>query len=127
MSAIVQEIRGKIKSLLEDQAVFTSILLILVAITSFCLGRQSMTEKTISEQVPTSFSIQNNPSAGDAPQIMEKNEAEARYVASKNGQVYHLLICPGAKQIKDTNKIYFDTKEEAEAAGLRPAANCKGI
>ncbi len=98
-----------------------------MAITSFGLGRQSVTEEAVKETVPASFSAQNSPSAEYSPQVMEKNEVEARYVASKNGQVYHLLICPGAKQIKDANKIYFNTKEEAEAAGLRPAANCKGI
>lgn len=116
-----------VKSLLEDQAVFTAALLILVAITSFGLGRQSVAERAISEPVPKEFSVQNSPTASKSPQVTDKSEVGARYVASKNGQVYHLLICPGAKQINDANKIYFDTKEEAEAAGLRPAANCKGI
>ncbi len=49
------------------------------------------------------------------------------YVASKNGQVYHLPHCSGAKNISEANKITFTSKEEAEAAGYRPAANCKGI
>lgn len=127
MSAIVQEIKEKIKSLLEDQVIFTSILLILVAATSFGLGKQSMAEKATREKTPSELSVQNNPQVTKSPQVIDKNEAEARYVASKNGQVYHLLICPGAKQINDANKIYFNSKEEAEAAGLRPAANCKGI
>lgn len=50
-----------------------------------------------------------------------------QYVASKSGSKYHLPWCPGAKQMKEENKIYFSSKEEAEAAGYAPAANCKGI
>ena len=53
--------------------------------------------------------------------------AEGKYVASKSGTKYHLPWCGGAKQIKEANKIWFDTKEEAEAAGYTPATNCKGI
>jgi hypothetical protein len=50
-----------------------------------------------------------------------------QYVASKSGKSYHLPWCAGAKQIKEENKIYFNSKEEAEAAGYAPAKNCKGI
>lgn len=52
---------------------------------------------------------------------------QGAYVASKNGSVYHLPWCSGAKRIRDENKVWFDTKTEAEAAGYRPAANCKGL
>src|SRR3989344_1215374 len=53
--------------------------------------------------------------------------ASGSYVASKNGSAYHLTTCPGAKQIKESNKVYFYTKEEAESAGYRPAGNCPGL
>ncbi|KKW30802.1 MAG: hypothetical protein UY75_C0023G0006, partial [Parcubacteria group bacterium GW2011_GWC2_52_8c] len=33
-------------------------------------------------------------------------------VASKSGSAYHLLNCPGAKQIKEENKVYFATEGE---------------
>jgi hypothetical protein len=49
------------------------------------------------------------------------------YVASKNGTAYHLPTCTGAKQIKEENKIWFASKEDAELAGYKPAKNCKGI
>jgi hypothetical protein len=52
---------------------------------------------------------------------------DGRYVASKNGSAYHLPWCSGAARIKEENKIWFATKEEAEAAGYRAASNCKGI
>lgn len=49
------------------------------------------------------------------------------YVASKNGSAYHFPWCSGAQRIREENKIWFATKEEAEAAGYRPASNCKGL
>ncbi len=49
------------------------------------------------------------------------------YVASRNGTVFHLPTCSGAKRISEANKIWFATKEEALAKGYRPAANCKGL
>lgn len=55
----------------------------------------------------------------------EKNEQEI--IASKNGSVYHYIWCPGAKQIKEENKIYFNSKQEAEKAGYRAAKNCEGL
>jgi len=48
-------------------------------------------------------------------------------VASKNGTVYHFPWCSGAQRINEENKIWFTSQEEAQAAGYRPAANCKGL
>ena len=52
---------------------------------------------------------------------------QGKYLGSKNGSVYHLPTCPGAKRIKDENKVWFASKAEAEARGYKPAVNCKGI
>ena len=52
---------------------------------------------------------------------------ERLYVGSKNGTKYHLPTCSGAKNIKEENKVWFASKEEAEGAGYSPASNCKGI
>lgn len=52
---------------------------------------------------------------------------EGMYVASKSGTKYYLPSCSGAKRIKEANRIWFATKEEAEAAGLTPAVNCPGL
>jgi len=55
------------------------------------------------------------------------DEQKSQIVASKNGEAYHYIWCPGAKRIKDENKIYFNSKEEAEKVGYRPAKNCPGL
>ena len=49
------------------------------------------------------------------------------YVASKNGTKYYLASCKGAKRIKDENKIWFTTLEEAKASGRTPASTCPGL
>jgi methylphosphotriester-DNA--protein-cysteine methyltransferase len=62
---------------------------------------------------------------------MAAGEAEkasgGRIVASKTGAKYHLPWCSGAQTMKEENKIWFDSPEEARAAGYTPAANCKGL
>ncbi len=52
---------------------------------------------------------------------------QGKYVASKNGKSYHLPWCPGARSIKEENKIWFNSKEEAARAGFKPAGNCPGL
>lgn len=50
-----------------------------------------------------------------------------KYMASKNGTRYYLPTCSGAKRIKEENRVWFATVEDAQAAGLTPAANCPGL
>lgn len=49
------------------------------------------------------------------------------YVASKSGTRYYLPWCSGVARIKEENKVWFQTKEEAESRGLTPAKNCEGM
>jgi hypothetical protein len=72
---------------------------------------------------------------GGVPVIETSEEVESapamnaggQYVASKTGKSYHLPWCSGAKLIKEENKVWFSSKEEAEARGYTPAGNCPGI
>ena len=79
------------------------------------------------------FSIQEIPQTASPLGASQNTLAPAsipaggEVVASKNGTKYFLPWCGGASQIKDENKIWFSTKEAAEAAGYAPAANCKGL
>lgn len=50
-----------------------------------------------------------------------------KFVASKNSNKYHLPTCVGAKRIAEHNKIWFNSKEEAESLGYTPASNCPGL
>lgn len=53
--------------------------------------------------------------------------AKGKYVASKNGAAYHFPWCAGALKIKEENKLWFQTKGDAEKAGYKPAGNCDGL
>ncbi len=46
------------------------------------------------------------------------------FVASINGKAYYPANCEAAKRIKEENRIWFRSKEEAEAEGYKPAQNC---
>lgn len=54
-------------------------------------------------------------------------EPGGSYVASKTGTKYYLPWCGTAKRIKEENRVWFGSKEAAEAAGYEPASNCKGM
>lgn len=56
-----------------------------------------------------------------------KAEHRGKVVASSKSDKYHLPDCPGAKQISEQNKIWFDSIEAAEKAGYNPAGNCPGL
>ncbi|MBY0538100.1 hypothetical protein K2P47_01730 [Patescibacteria group bacterium] len=129
----------KLKSLLLDDTVYMAFLLFLVGVASFSLGRLSVTlpsdqagsvVRSVAQipSKPVLPTIGSTTPAGpvEAPAVVAPPEdAPKNFVASKSGTKFHALTCPGAKQIKDTNKIYFTTELEAEAAGYTRAANCK--
>lgn len=90
----------------------------------FVLGRLSMTSDTHVPVALCARSLDNT-----VPHSKQTNETVTgeTYVASKNSDVYHFPWCSGAKRISDANRITFTSKKEAEQAGYRPAANCKGL
>ncbi len=65
-------------------------------------------------------------SSSSSPATTSQN-AQKVFVASKNGTKYYYAWCAGVTKIKEENKVWFSTKEEAEKAGYTPAANCKGM
>lgn len=124
---------NKFKFLLEDDTFFYGMIIVLVALSSFGLGRWSQVEQGIglatvpvitsqSANIPMSIKEEGVPTSSPVDMVVT-----GQYVASKSGTKYHLLTCSGAKQIKEENKIFFDSKEAAQKAGYTPAANCKGI
>ncbi|MBI4132676.1 MAG: hypothetical protein HY473_01065 [Candidatus Sungbacteria bacterium] len=129
---MLTDFTAKVKAFFKanQKDIFLTAFVFLVSIASFGLGRLSaiwpVKEPIIIEQpnaesrtlkaelsVPLSFDL--SPSAS------------GQYVASRNGSAYHLPTCPGAKQIKEENKVWFQTEEEARRAGYKPAGNCPGL
>lgn len=129
----------------KDIFVFGAILLI--GSGAFMVGRISVgeterkNELKITSPSNTSASVgqvdlgtNSSSSESNSPRLFKAShqttnfqEKSGMYVGSKNGRVYHLPSCSGSKRIKDENKVWFKDKQDAEARGYKPAANCKGI
>ncbi|HXK35286.1 MAG TPA: hypothetical protein VJ103_02180 [Candidatus Paceibacterota bacterium] len=109
--------KQKIKSLIIISIV------VLIGFGSFGLGRLSvLTER--GAKPPVLIEKQSAPSNV----LSDLNEGgKGSFVASKNGMKYYLTSCAGANRINEENKIYFDTKESAEAAGYAPSSTCKEL
>ncbi len=128
----------KLKSWLLDDTTYTLGLLLLVGIVSFGLGRLSIMTEVPS---PTGAEVRLQSGASDAPYVRVSATTTlpsptvvsgvpaktGLFVASKSGTKYHRPDCPGAKQIKTENKVFFATVIEASAAGYTPAATCPGL
>lgn len=127
---------NKIKTFLAENQkdFFLAALVFLMSVASFGLGRLSAiwpTKEPIMIEEPkdkgqkpndTTAAIALPSSFGLSPSTTQGN-----FVASKNGSSYHHPDCPGAKQIKEENKIWFQTADAARAAGYKPAGNCPGL
>lgn len=116
---IVPERGGDGKSFSERW--FIPLSITLLALMSFGLGRISANTR------PEPVTIQE---ALEKPELSQKSVGNSQaallgnFVASKNGKKYYPLSCGGANRIKEENKIYFATIEEAERAGYGKALNC---
>lgn len=141
MSVSIKEKSLKIKGLLGNEVFYTLGILCVVAALSFYAGRMSATVQSekippipvvMAEKMPKSNdSLPHSSTTVETKTITaEQSGATAtigKYVGSKKGNKFHLPWCSGAKTMSEENKVWFQTKEEAIAAGYTPAANCKGI
>jgi len=58
----------------------------------------------------------------------QKSEAlQIQIIGNKNSKVYHYPWCSGAKNMREENKVFFNSIKEAQEAGFRPAGNCPGL
>ena len=110
----------KIKNLIEDVMSEWGILIIviLVGIASFGLGRLSAIEEAKSPVSITAAQV-----SAVAPAVA----VGGLVVAPRKGSVYHYPWCSGANSIAEANKIWFKDEKAARAAGYMPAKNCKGL
>lgn len=91
-------------------------IIILTATGSFGLGRLSIVEKYRADN-DVSIIV---PDLKD----LEIDESLFKFVASKNGTKYYPIGCKSASRIKQENKVYFESEDEAELAGLEKTSTC---
>lgn len=141
--SMITDLAKKVKAFLVSNRkdLFVAAVVFLVGIASFGLGRLSVLWPTkepiriIERGGERDRAPQPQPridEAAHANAVIERSapplsSPQGKFVASRRGTSYHLPSCPGAKQIKPENQIWFVTKEEAERSGYRPAGNCPGL
>ena len=57
--------------------------------------------------------------------IVKQTAGQSKYVASKNGKVFHTADCSSAARIKPENLVTYNSTEDAERDGKRPCKICK--
>ncbi len=109
------------------------IIVILVGLGSFELGRLSKANSSAGIQIEYPKQIETEPasainaveSATSTPaKTKTSNSAGKNFFASNKGTKYYSLGCSAGKSLKQENRIYFATKEEAEKAGYTLSASC---
>lgn len=136
----IKDIKEKIKGYWSSGSVwsddlFLLAIIILVAFFSFGLGRLSALKEAKTplqiENIPNgtqqTTQTKNPQTTQVATALTSEIPQNATYVASKTGKKYHYPWCAGAQRISEENRVYFKSKEEAEAQGYTPASNCKGL
>lgn len=116
----IQERGQKIKNLLDDalRGWGIGILVLLLAVASFGLGRLS-----VLEDVKSPVSISEAP-AQESPQGIFPG---GLYEASRTGSVYYFPWCASAISIPAASRVWFASEADARAAGYHAAKNCKGL
>lgn len=118
--ASIADWKLQIKNLTEDiigEWGFVAIV-VLVGMTSFGLGRLSVLEDV---RPPVSI---GEAAAAAAPQGMASG---GLIVASRTGGTYYFPWCSRAAKISPSQRIWFSSEREAQAAGYAPAKGCKGL
>lgn len=109
------------------------IIVILVGLGSFELGRLS--KENTSGGIKIEYPDQN---AGQEANVIssanyssllqntriEKNSVGKNFFASSKGTKYYTISCSAGKTIKQENRIYFTTGEEAQQAGYTLSSRC---
>ena len=108
--------KSQIDLVLGDWGLYVVILLL--SVTAFGLGRLSVLEEARAPVSITMAPVESNP-LGLSPGGL--------YVASKTGSVYYYPWCAGGQTIAPDAKVWFKTVDDARAGGYAPAKSCKGL
>lgn len=122
---LIDKIKGKTS--IDKITILYLIIIIVVAVSSFVLGRFS-TDSKDDFNFNKSIVIEEKNNIKDEEMeesISGENISTKKYVASKNGKMYYSIGCSGAKRIKKENEVWFGSKEDAEKSGYQMSSSCK--
>ncbi len=128
----MEKIKLVIKDCIESEKgkdVLVIIIIILVGLGSFGLGRLSKENKNsgIKIEYPNQKSnVIDSLNKNLLNFNLQKSQKTLKnFFASNTGSKYYSLSCSGGKTIKEKNRIYFNTSSEAEKAGYELSNSCK--
>ncbi len=102
---------------------------LLIGIISYRIGLNQQTSNlasNISIVYPNESAIINEEKeSSEKPPANEPTIPSKSIIASKSGKVYYTAGCSGSNRIKDENKVYFQTEEEAQSLGLTLSKTCQ--
>ena len=143
---IKDRIYSREKGLKIGADLFIVFIIILVGTASFGLGKLSAIEKKKTpiavyktDQALLSTVLRNqsvvegeggasaDPRAAQSPSASAIAPSKGLVFASKTGKKYYYPWCSGADRIKETNKVWFSSLEQAKSAGYSPASGCTGL
>ena len=110
------------------------LVVILVGLGSFELGRLSKQNSSsgIKIEYPNKDPGQTETQTANAVSVVNnipKTTSTANtiktFFASNRGTKYYSIGCSGGKTIKQENRVYFATREEAERAGYTLSSSCR--
>ncbi len=103
--------------------ILTVLIIILVGIGSFGLGRLS--KKDPQNGLKIGYRGGELKEANLTPlSIKNDSKASMAFFASNKGSKYYPLGCSAGQNIKTENRIYFETREEAEQSGYTLSSSC---
>jgi len=110
--------------------ILTIIIVILVGLASFELGRLSKSTKGSGIKIEYPNQEASAISATEHSNILQNDKisktlTNKSFFASSRGTKYYPVGCAAGQNIKQENKIYFAVKEEAERAGYELSASCR--
>ena len=81
-------------------------------------------ESVLDSQQETTTSEESIQPAVTEETQLSSNESAGVYIGNKNSRKFHHDWCSSAKQIKDSNKIKFNSRDDAIASGYEPCKRC---
>lgn len=114
----------KIKQFIKSEKgkdILIVIIVILVGLGSFELGRLSKESKNSGIKIEYPDQIENQ----EANVISSVKSSGKNFFASNRGSKYYPVGCAGGQNIVQENRIYFATGEEADRAGYELSSSCR--
>jgi len=109
--------------LIKIKPFYNLILLVLVAVIFFLLGRLSFLEE---RKVPIRIDSPNTAEVAAVVEVLPLREG-GEVIGIKTSKKYYFPWCSAVKRSRVENQIHFESLEVARSAGYLPGGACKGL